>query len=440
MTHSLIKTTLGAMMLLSMMACTTNYYDEEKYNEYIKYNSPVDSVDQYHQWRLTEERSYKITANVSQDVEKVMLLTANPLSSTKAEVMNESVIAKGESKWIMVSVPMIQSTLYVALVDKDGIYYVKVFPVTQTEIDFSGGINTGTPVATLKPQTYTYLYEKNFPLCGDYDYNDLVLRIGMEHTAPKQIQIHVTVAAVGCGEGSQTDTDPNNQIGALVRLLGVNFNEVDSVTTVDGKTFDDNLPAGSKDMINNTTTYRTGQKGTEAVITLFNDAHWAMDSYLGTTQSSGTIGIRKFYNTSLSSDIQYEKRPTVSQIYTVYFKDSKTAEQMTLESLDPFIVHYYNGARYETHLDEYKAAQVIFPYNVEYRIKDLPWALLIPSDDFKYPLEGVQIGFYKRTDTGVVFSDGAYKTTGHAFGAWVENHKAALDWYNYPDESQVWIF
>ena len=46
MTHSLIKTALGAMALLSTIACTTNYYDEEKYNEYIKYNSPVDSVDQ----------------------------------------------------------------------------------------------------------------------------------------------------------------------------------------------------------------------------------------------------------------------------------------------------------------------------------------------------------------------------------------------------------
>ena len=155
MTHSLIKMTLGAMALLSIVACTTNYYDKEKYEEYIKYNSPVDSVDQYHQWRLTEERSYKITANVSLDVEKVMLLTANPLSSTKAEIMNEGVIAKGESKWMMVSVPMIQSTLYVALVDKDGIYYVKSFPVTQTEVNFSGGINTGTPIGTLKPQTYS---------------------------------------------------------------------------------------------------------------------------------------------------------------------------------------------------------------------------------------------------------------------------------------------
>ena len=236
MTHSLIKTTLGAMMLLSMMACTTNYYDEEKYNEYIKYNSPVDSVDQYHQWRLTEERSYKITANVSQDVEKVMLLTANPLSSTKAEVMNESVIAKGESKWMMVSVPMIQSTLYVALVDKDGVYYVKSFPVTQTEVNFSGGINTGTPIGTLKPQTYSYIYEKDFPLVGDYDYNDLVFRIGVEHTTPKQVVVHVTLSAVGC----------NEQLAGYFRVMGCKFDDIDSVTTANGKTFNDNLPAGSK--------------------------------------------------------------------------------------------------------------------------------------------------------------------------------------------------
>ena len=439
-TRSLIKVVLGAMMLLSAVCCSKNLYDEEKYEEYIKYNSPVDSVDQYQEWKLTTERSYQITANVIQDIEKVQILTANPLSSSTAYVMNQSEITAGESKWLTVSVPLTQNTLYVALVDKDGYYYVKSFAVTQTEVDFSGGINTGTPIATLKPQTYTYLYEKNFPLCGDYDYNDLVLRIGMERTAPKQIQIHVTVSAVGCGEGSQTDDDPNNQIGALVRLLGVNFNEIDSVTTANGKTFDDNLPAGSKDMINNTTTYRTGQKGTEAVITLFNDAHWAMDPYQSTMENSGMIATRKFYTTSLSSDEQYESRPTVSQTYIVYFKDSKTADQMTLESLDPFIVHLYNGARYETHLDDYKAAQVIFQYNVEIKIKDLPWALLVPTADFKYPLEGVQIGFRKRTSTGVPFNDGAYATSGHSFGGWVENCQSNLDWYYYPDNEKIWRF
>lgn len=429
MTHSLIKTALGAMMLLSMMACTTNYYDEEKYNEYIKYNSPVDSVDQYHQWRLTEERSYKITANVNQDVEKVMLLTANPLSSTKAEVMNEFVIAKGESKWMTVSVPMIQSTLYAALVDKDGIYYVKSFPVTQTEIDFSGGINTGTPVATLKPQTYTYLYEKDFPLVGDYDYNDLIFRIGVEHTTPKQVVVHVTLSAVGC----------DVQLAGYFRVMGCNFDDIDSVTTVNGKTFNDNLPAGSKNFVKSYDLLICSSKN-QPVITVCADAHWAMDPYQSIMENTGAIALRKYYNTSLDASPEYESRNSVSQSYIIYFKDSTIAENITLEEIDPFIVENYNGGLYEIHLDELKASQVLYNYQVEFKIKDLPWALLVPSNDFKYPLEGVQIGFYKRTDTGVVFSDGAYKTTGHAFGAWVENHKAALDWYNYPDESQVWIF
>ena len=429
MTHSLIKTTLGAMVLLSSMACTTNYYDEEKYEEYIKYNSPVDSVDQSHQWRRTAERSAKITANVNQDVEKVMLLTANPLSSTKAEVMNESVIAKGESKWIMVSVPMIQSTLYVALVDKDGIYYVKVFPVTQTEVDFSGGINTGTPIGTLKPQTYSYIYEKDFPLVGDYDYNDLVFRIGVEHTTPNQVVVHVTLSAVGC----------NEQLAGYFRVMGCKFDDIDSVTTANGKTFNDNLPAGSKNFVRSYDLLICSTKN-QPVITVCADAHWAMDPYQSIMENTGAIALRKYYNTSLDASPEYESRNSVSQSYIIHFKESGIAENITLEEIDPFIVKNYNGGVYEIHLDELKASQVLYNYQVEFRIKDLPWALLIPSNDFKYPLEGVQIGFYKRTDTGVVFSDGAYKTTGHAFGAWVENHKAALDWYYYPDESQVWIF
>ena len=268
MTHSLIKTALGAMALLSTVACTTNYYDEEKYEEYIKYNSPVDSVDQYHQWRLTEERSYKITANVSLDVEKVMLLTANPLSSTKAEIMNEGVIAKGESKQMMVSVPMTQTTLYAALVDTNGEYYVKSFPVTQMEVDFSGGINTGTPIGTLKPQTYSYIYEKDFPLVGDYDYNDLVYRISVEHTTPKQVVVHVTLSAVGC----------NEQLAGYFRVMGCKFDDIDSVTTANGKTFNDNLPAGSKNFVRSYDLLICSTKN-QPVITVCADAHWAMDPY-----------------------------------------------------------------------------------------------------------------------------------------------------------------
>ena len=429
--HSLIKATLGAVVLLSVVGCEKNLYDEQAYEEFIKYNSPVDSVDQYHEWKLTAERSYQIKANADFDIEKAMLLTANPLTtSSTVYIMNQSPMAKGESKWLTVSVPLTQTTLYAALVDKDGYYYVKSFPITQQEVDFSGALNSGTPLGTLKPQTYTYIYEKDFPLCGDYDYNDVVMRIGLERTESKQMQIHVTLAAVGC----------DVQCAAFIRLLGVNYNAIDSVTTINGKTFDDKLPAGSREMINNTQTYRTGQKGTEAVITLFNDAHWAMDNTQILTENSGSIPVRKIYNTSLTVGEEYESRPVVSQTYTVYFNSEEAVDKMSLESIDPFIVAFYNSARYETHLDSYKAAQVMYQYNVEAKIKDLPWALLVPSADFKYPLEGIQLGFRKRTDTGVVFNDGAYATSGRSFGEWVENHQSCLNWYNYPETDKIWIF
>jgi LruC domain-containing protein len=428
--HSLMKATLGAVVLLATVSCTTDYYDEKKYEQYIKYNSPVDSVDQYQDWKLTKELMYRVTANVEMDVEKVLLLTANPLSSSTSYIMAQNWIAKGESKTLIASVPKTQSTLYAALVGTDGTYYVKSFSKLTTEVNFSGGLNSGTPIATPKPQTYTYIYEKDFPLCGDYDYNDLVMRIGLERTEPKQLQIHVTLAAVGC----------DVQVGGFIRLLGVNYNQIDSVTTADGKTFDDNLPAGSREMVNNTNTFRTGLKGTEAVITLFNDAHWAMDNHQILTENSGSIPERKIYNTSLAVGEEYESRTVVSQTYTVYFNSEEAVDKMSMESIDPFIVAFYNSARYETHLDELKAAQVMYKYNVEAKIKDLPWALLVPSADFKYPLEGVQLGFRKRTETGVVFNDGAYATSGHSFGGWVENSQSDLDWYGYPDKNSVWMF
>ena len=430
-THSLMKAMLGAGVLLATVCCTTDYYDEQKYEQYIKYNSPVDSVDQYQDWMLTKELFYRVTANVEMDVEKVLLLTANPLSSSTSYIMAQSQIAKGDSKTLTVSVPKTQSTLYAALVGTDGTYYVKSFSKLKTEVNFSeGGLNSGTPLAAPKPQTYTYIYEKDFPLCGDYDYNDVVMRIGLERIAPKHLQIHVTLAAVGC----------DVQIAGFIRLLGVNYNQIDSVTTADGTTFDDKLPAGSREMINNTNTFRTGLKGTEAVITLFNDAHWAMDNTQILTENSGSIPERKIYNTSLAVGEEYESRNVVSQTYNVYFNSEEKVDNMSMESIDPFIVAYYNGARYETHLDELKAAQVLYKYNVEAKIKDLPWALLVPTADFKYPLEGVQLGFRKRTDTGVVFNDGAYATSGHSFGGWVEDSQSDLDWYNYPDKNKVWLF
>jgi len=65
--------------------------------------------------------------------------------------------------------------------------------------------------------------------------------------------------------------------------------------------------------------------------------------------------------------------------------------------------------------------------------KDLPWALMVPDADFKYPLEGTEIGYRKKTESGVVAMFGAYTTIGHSFGEWAEDHNSNLDWYLYPN-------
>lgn len=433
-TVCLISSLWVVMTLLSITSCSKDLYDMNQYEKYLDVNSPVDSIDIRHQWVLTQQQQYTIATSKFENIQTAMILAENPLSESTVHVLNQTSVSNGATVTMPVTVPMAQTYLYAVLVDKDGKYYVTQFPVTQTTVEFKT-YSYGTPSGlTLKPQTFTYVFEENFPLAGDYDYNDLVVRMGIDKNPdnPKQITLDVTLQAVGC----------TNQIAGLVRLLNCAYNDIESVTTANGKTFDDNLPNGSKQLLNNTTTFRSGQKGTEAVITLFNDAHWAMNSSQEVTENSGTIYKRQYYNTAISASEDFENRPYATQKYIITFKDAEKAKNFTLEQLDPFIVTFYNSGRYETHLDNYKAAQVIYPYQVEYRIsKMLPWALMIPVEKFCYPLEGIQIGFRKLTQTGVYAMFGAYVTRRHSFGEWVEDCESNLDWYNYPsDENDVWIF
>jgi hypothetical protein len=63
----------------------------------------------------------------------------------------------------------------------------------------------------------------------------------------------------------------------------------------------------------------------------------------------------------------------------------------------------------------------------------LPWAIVVPDGSFRYPLDGVNIGFAKE---GALF--GAYMTDKHAFGNWASNSGTALDWYLYPTGNMVY--
>lgn len=435
MRKSLIITLIaGAMAMLGVASCSKNVYDEETHRQLIKYFSAVDSVDQQHMWMLSEFKSYRYQVP-SGNYQQLRIYSANPISSSKAELMNQIYVSGSQSGVLSVDVPYQVTTLYAALVDASGNLTVASFPSSQgseTTIDFTAA-TTGTALSTLKPQTYTYLFEENYPEPGDYDYNDVVMRVSQERTAVNQITVNVTLSAVGA----------EKQIAGCIRLVGYSYDDIDSVYTTTGVTFNDGIndqtlyPFGNI-FSDKTVAHSLLMKGRnqEAVLNLFCDAHWAMAFNISADYGLFT---RKKYNVmdpnsdAYNTDV-YQARATRTLSYVVTFKNDdytiSRLDNFSLNDIDPFIITYYNGGNWETHVEQFKSAKVLANYSVA-SFKDLPWALMVPTGDFRYPLEGNEMGYRKRVESGAVAMIGAYTTTGHSFGEWAEDHTRFLDWYLY---------
>ena len=417
---------IALVMVYGFVSCSKEIeYDEAKNKEYWRRVSPVDSIDVNHTWQLATSRSYQVTVNGNVGAQRLEIYNADPVTSAEAEMMGRVFVKEGQQVTVSVSVPSTLTMLYAALIDEAGTYTVTSFSATERYVDFSNPTATKQQPRLVSPRImeYTYCFEENFPAAGDFDYNDLVMRIGLERTGQKQIDVHLTLLAVGA----------SGQIASAIRLVGYRYQDIDSIVAKDGKTLNVNVPKLSYGLIESDDILLKGNNG-EAVLNLFVDAHWAMDTEIETINDDFT---RKKYNVKRTFSDQYEQTYAKSADYTIYFKNESGLNNFTQEMIDPFIVTYYMANRIETHLDEFKDAQVFYDYdNLEF--KTLPWALKIPTQYFQYPLEGFQIGFRKHAKDGTASMDGAYMIEEHSFGEWVENHKNSLDWYNYPIENKVW--
>jgi LruC domain-containing protein len=258
------------------------------------------------------------------------------------------------------------------------------------------------------------------PEPGDYDYNDVVLRISQERTALHQITLNVTLAAVGSMK----------QVAAAICLPGIKYDDIALVKTTDGETFNDGFKWTSISYLTSKDLLSKGKKDV-AVINLFEDAHWATGA---TNYTSEGYIPRYKYNVSKTTGDDYEMTSPRTVSYEITFKDSVMLDYLTLEQLDPFIIEEYNGALMEVHAAyRLRTSLVLHEYVQPTSAVILPWALIVPSGAFRYPLNGVHVGFYKN---GALF--GAYMTKDHAFGEWASNHEKALDWYNYPTSNMVY--
>ena len=413
---------LAVGLLLAASCKEKDLFDKVVYQELVRGEYPIDTVDQYHDWSLLQTMMVAVTANVDEadDVVLVQVLSDNPYSSKSAEVLAERTAAKDERVRLTFEMPLTQRRLYAAAVSSAGKYYVVPFNTTTDNVDFSSGVISYGGFTAPVPQTFTYLYEATFPEPGDFDYNDVVLRISKTVSSSREMKIRVTLAAVGT----------NKQVAAAIRLPGISYDQVEQVTIDDGAGFNAGFPF-PRTLINQDNLLVRGSDGS-AVISLFEHAHWALNPEL---LPIGSIA-QKYLNTERSEDAdRYAVAAEKMFTYTLRLKEGADASYMSLSDLDPFIIESYNSINYEVHTYRYKFSEVLWSYSGGNPLNyddHLAWALVIPAASFRYPRETIPLCTYRN---GEVF--GAYNTYRHSFGEWGHDRTIGADWYQFPTTSLV---
>ena len=364
---------LGLLGSLILTSCHKDVFDEDDYDKILDEASPVDSVDAKHTWELTQDRIYVVEADVNVGAKSVLILPDNPLTALNAEVMAESAIEDGGRVMMAATVPTRYSELYAALVDANGRYTVVSFPVEATVVNFSNLKSTNKQQslkARIVQQKLVYCFEEEMPEPGDYDYNDVILRLSREVVDSRHLKIEVELVAVG---GSK-------QLAAGLRLVGYKAEDIDSVTIEGGGSFDlgghkYNIPLEkmASPLFESSSLLQSGRNG-EAFLYLFEDAHWAMGEDLDVTNQ---IFRRKKYNVSKLYGDNYMILPTRTEIYHVYFKKGQNINGFTPGMFDPFVLSPYYGTIWELHCYRDREAQVTREYTLT-KSKKLPWALMIP--------------------------------------------------------------
>jgi hypothetical protein len=216
----------GMMMVLG---CSPYQFDQERYEELVKDDSPTPNVDEDHDWMMTTTKTLVVDPSGVTDVKLIQIFTENPAVTESAEIVGGA-YPSGDSKIVMnISYPIRLETLYAAAIDSEGYYTIASFkPASSSSVDFTNPIVKHEKMSYhYVPQTFAYLFEEEYPKPGDYDYNDVVLRISMEISGKREVRFNVQLAAVG-GE---------KQMGAAIRLVGYKYEEIESVKTVDNASF-----------------------------------------------------------------------------------------------------------------------------------------------------------------------------------------------------------
>lgn len=402
-------------------------FDRDVYDTLITIQSPVDSVDPNHTWTLSTSKYLIITANAGTGTRQVQILSDNPLTSNAAQIINQLDMAEGDRVGLSVSYPINLTTLYAAAIDSTGAYTVVQFNPSNRDVDFSNPLSKAQQVSSKPgPQYYAFCYEQEYPEPGDYDYNDVVMHIALERANPREMYVHVRLAAVGA----------NIQLAGCLRLPEIEYSDIDTVYTVGDQSFNKNISDQYMMVQKSRDLLLKGRSG-EPILNLFADAHWATGDIL-----NADFGMfqRKMYNVTKQSSSDAQLMVPREVTFVLRFKTDTRANAMTLDNIDPFVMRLYNGAGMEIHSYNYRTVNALYEY-AYIDVEHLPWALVVPIGSFCHPLHGMNMGFRRKDKTtGASILFGAYDWADHAFGEWAMNKNKSTDWYSYPNKANVFIW
>ena len=277
------------------------------------------------------------------------------------------------------------------------------------------------------PQGYRFCFEDNFPSAGDYDFNDCVMTVTPVING-KTVTVTISLDAVGATKqiaaalriknlypyslksvertGFTDDAGVYSDFSLIkpVELFKVNGNAISStVYTVSqlGRTLDPNAEIPTYPNYNNI--------NNETVISLFNDANWAIS---GEGSGANYLALQKLFFNTIDPKLNHMlARQVAPKTMTLTFEYHDWAEDSDLQifndvtNYDLFIVEYYDARPWEVHTYPFKFDQVLGTYAQESgkleiyarsRSAKYPWAIQVPAS-FKYPLEwqsisGAKIG------------------------------------------------
>ncbi|MGN1262779.1 MAG: LruC domain-containing protein [Prevotella sp.] len=425
-----MRAAFAAMLVATLLTACKNkdFFDKEQYENIIEDGFPVTEVDAGHLWTTLTSAVTDIYLDEEYEGDcLVEVYLSQPSTANTALLAASGTVAPGGHMRTALSFPNSQKTFYVAVTDAAKRRVVKSGSVNNgvlTQI-FRGAESksTGTYVGESVPEPprfgIRYCFESEFPLTGDYDFNDIVLTL-RPHIEGRTVRLAVTLDAVGMVA----------QVAAAIRVQGVGRGDVLSLTTEGDFDTNNGRPMSSFNIIDTKEMLLPDnlKHTSDLVIKLFNDAHWAM---LKTLESNGNVG-RAYCNTQHQGATNFTPSVEVDPITVTYcleMASETAANRFVAEYLDAFIIESSNGSYCEVHPTIYRNCEIIYSYYNDPEAYDnrYTWALQMPST-FRYPIEGSVVG----SDRKGVYT-GAYQIPGHSFPEWATNQNNATDWFDYPD-------